>query len=78
MFDTFRTKYILLYLLERQHVYADGVIYIGKKVNNIEEQALDVDKVQVSVNEDGIKENILALTPEEARKLGIKLKHFCA
>lgn len=59
-------------ILERKHVYADVVIYIGKEANNIEEQALDVKKAQEFIDEDGIKEKILALTPEEARKLGIK------
>ncbi len=59
-------------ILKRQHVYADGVIYIGKEANNIDEQALDVKKAQQFIDEDKIKEKILALTPEEARELGIK------
>ncbi len=59
-------------ILERKHMYADGVIYKGKEANNIEEQALDVKKPKEFIDEDGIKEKILALTPEEARKLGIK------
>ena len=59
-------------ILERKHVHADGVIYIGKEANNIDEQALDVKKAQEFVDEDRIKEKILALTPEEARELGIK------
>ncbi len=33
---------------------------------------MDVTKSQVFINEDEIKLKILALTPEEARKLGIK------
>ena len=59
-------------ILERKHVHADGIIYIGKEANNIDEQALDVKKVQEFIDEDRIKEKILALTPEEARELGIK------
>ncbi|WMW23199.1 hypothetical protein RE476_05045 [Methanolobus mangrovi] len=35
-------------ILERRHVYADSVIYIGKESNNIEEQALDVKKLKNS------------------------------
>jgi hypothetical protein len=33
-------------ILGREHVYADGVIYIGKEANNIDEQALDVKKAK--------------------------------
>lgn len=45
---------------------------MGKGNNNIDEQALDFKKAQELIDENGIKEKILALTPEEARKLGIK------
>jgi len=59
-------------ILERKHVQADGLVYIGKEANNIEDQPLDVTKSQVFINEEEIKQKILALTPEEARKIGIK------
>lgn len=59
-------------ILEREHVNADGIIYIGKEANNIDEQALDVRKAQQFIDEDRIKEKVLALTPEEARELGIE------
>lgn len=59
-------------VLERKHIQADGLVYIGKEANNIEAQPLDVTKSQVFINEEEIKQKILALIPEEARKLGIK------
>jgi len=48
------------------------VVYIGKEANNIEDQPLDVTGAQVFINQEEIKQKILALTPEEARKIGIK------
>jgi hypothetical protein len=59
-------------VLERKHIQADGLIYIGKEVNNIDDQPLDIDRPQVFINEEEIKNFILPLTPEEARKIGIK------
>lgn len=59
-------------VLERKNVHADGLVYIGKEANNIEDQPLDVTKYQGFINEEEVRQNILALTPEEARQLGIK------
>lgn len=59
-------------LLERKHVHVEGVVYIGKEANNIDEQALKVREAQIFINEEEIKRKILALTPKEARELGIK------
>jgi hypothetical protein len=58
--------------LERKHIQADGLVYIGKEVNNIEDQPLDVTGAQVFINEEDIRQKILALTPEKVRELGIK------
>ena len=58
--------------LERKHVQADSVIYIGKEANNIDEQALDVKKAQEFINERLVYDFILNLTPEKAREIGIK------
>ncbi|AKB21873.1 hypothetical protein MSWH1_1602 [Methanosarcina sp. WH1] len=58
-------------VLERKYIQADGLVYIGKEANNIEDQPLDVTGAQVFINEVEIKKKILALTPEEARKLGV-------
>lgn len=57
--------------LERKQVQVDGVVYIGKEANNIDDQALDVKKAQVFIDEGEIKRKILALTPMEAREIGI-------
>lgn len=55
-------------VLERKRIHADGIVYIGKEANNIEDQPLDVTGAQVFINEGEIKQKILALTPREARK----------
>ena len=59
-------------VLTRKQVHVDGVVYIGKEANNIDEQALDVQRSQVFINEEKIKLKILGLTPKEAREVGIK------
>lgn len=59
-------------VLERKHILADGLVYIGKEANNIEDQPLGITGAQIFINEEEIKQRILSLTPEEARKLGIK------
>lgn len=61
-------------VLERKHIQADGLVYIGKEANNIEDQPLDMTGVQVFINEEEIKQKVLSLTPEEARKIGIESK----
>ncbi|ABE51551.1 DNA-directed DNA polymerase B [Methanococcoides burtonii] len=59
-------------VLERKHVHADGVVYIGKEANNIDEQELNVTKVQEFINVEEIEQLILGLTPKEAMVYGIK------
>lgn len=61
-------------VLERKHIQADRLVYVGKEANNIEEQPFDVTGVQVFINEEEIKQKILDLSPKEARKLGIKYR----
>lgn len=39
-------------VLERKCIHSDGVVYIGKEANNIDEQELDVKQAQVFVNEE--------------------------
>jgi hypothetical protein len=64
--------------LERKHVHVDGVVYIGKEANNIDEQALKVKEAQIFIDEEKIKQKILGLTPKEAQKLGIKYRSVLA
>ncbi|MHC1754516.1 MAG: DNA polymerase [Methanosarcina sp.] len=59
-------------VLKRRNIQVDGLVYIGKEANNIEDQPLDVSEAQVFINEKEIKQKILALTPEDARNIGIK------
>jgi len=59
-------------VLKRKHIRDNGLVYIGKEANNIEDQPLDVTKPQSFINMGEIKQKILALIPEEALKMGIK------
>jgi hypothetical protein len=59
-------------VLKRRNIQADGLVYIGKEANNIEDQPLDVTNSQVFINEESVRRFIQNLTPEEARKLGVK------
>ena len=61
-------------VLKRKHIHVDGVVYIGKEANNIDEQALKVKEAQIFINEEELKKKILSLTPKGARKLGIKYR----
>jgi DNA polymerase elongation subunit (family B) len=63
-------------ILERKHVEADSVVYIGKEANNIDEQALDVKKAQEFVNKQEIMENILNMSQSEAEALGVSRSRF--
>jgi hypothetical protein len=58
-------------ILERKHIKADSVIYIGKEANNIDEQALDVKKAQEFINKQEIMQKALNLSVPEAEELGI-------
>ncbi|WP_319507631.1 hypothetical protein [uncultured Methanolobus sp.] len=58
-------------ILERKHVNADSVVYIGKEANNIDEQALDVKRAQEFINKQEIIDNILNLSVSEAKALGV-------
>ncbi len=59
-------------VLERKHVQADGVVYIGKEANNIDDQALDVKQAQEFIDEKLVYDFVLKLSPEKAREIGIK------
>ncbi|WP_440951591.1 hypothetical protein [Methanococcoides sp. FTZ1] len=54
--------------LERKHVHSDGVVYIGKEANNIDEQELDVKQAQVFVNEEKLMKIILEMPQKEAER----------
>lgn len=61
-------------VLERKYIQSNGLVYIGKEANNIEDQPVNVIKPQVFIDEEEIKQKILDLSPKEARKLGIKYR----
>ncbi|NPE30356.1 hypothetical protein HNV12_20850 [Methanococcoides sp. SA1] len=57
-------------------VHADGVIYIGKEANNIDEQELDVKKAQEFIDVEEIKKKILKMSQKEAERLGVGRSTF--
>lgn len=61
-------------VLKRKQIQADGLVYIGKEDNNIEDQPLDITGAQVFINEEELKQKILDLSPKEAKKLGIRYR----
>ena len=63
-------------ILGRKHVQADSVVYIGKEANNIDEQALDVKKTQVFINENWIAQEIVKLSQKVAEEWGVDRKTF--
>ncbi len=63
-------------VLERKHIQANGLAYIGKEANNIEDRPLDVTEAQVFINQEKIMQKILALTPEEARKKELSIEIY--
>jgi hypothetical protein len=63
-------------ILERKHIHADSVVYIGKEANNIDEQELDVKKPQVFFNEKLIAQQILSLPQKIAEEWGVDRKTF--
>ncbi|WP_406661987.1 hypothetical protein V7O66_05510 [Methanolobus sp. ZRKC3] len=63
-------------MLERKQVHADSVVYIGKEANNIDEQVLDVKKVQEFVNKQEIMENIPNMSQKMAESLGVSRSRF--
>jgi hypothetical protein len=52
-------------ILEKKHVHADGVVYIGKEANNIDEQELNVKQAQAFVDEEEIKRKFLEISQNE-------------
>lgn len=63
-------------ILERKHVHADGVVYIGKEANNIDEQELNVKQAQAFLNKKEIMQNILDLSQKKAEEWGVDRKTF--
>nr|WP_232221985.1 DNA polymerase [Methanococcoides burtonii] len=63
-------------VLERKHVQADSVIYIGKEANSIDEQALDVKRSQEFINKQEIMGNILNMSQKQAEALGVSRSRF--
>ncbi|APH38231.1 DNA polymerase [Methanohalophilus halophilus] len=58
--------------LARKHIDIDGFVYIGKEANDIDEQELDVVRPQKFIDGKAVEKFILGLTPEDARRIGIK------
>ena len=58
--------------MKRKHVIGGEVRHIGKETKNIEEQFLQLNKPVEYIDEEELKKKILNMSPEEARKLGVR------
>lgn len=59
-------------ILERKHVNVDGIIYIGKETENIEETGiLELPSYTTYIDEEELKKKLLKITPKEAREIGL-------
>ncbi|MCX6815192.1 MAG: hypothetical protein NTY20_06100 [Candidatus Aenigmarchaeota archaeon] len=59
-------------VLERKHIIADGIIYIGKEASNIENTGiLSRPEYSIYMNQEELKERILNMTWKEAREKGL-------
>jgi len=65
-------------LLKRRHVIGEGIAYLGKEANNLEFEPLEGTKFNEYYDEKELREFILNLKPEEARKFGIKYRSTLA
>ncbi len=54
--------------MKRRHIHADSVILIGKEVNNIDDQPLDVGQAQVFINKQEIMDKIMQLDAVKRQK----------
>ncbi len=62
--------------LRRRHIHAQGVVYIGKEANKIDEQPLDVQKPQVFLDKRAFKKRILSMSTAEAKACGVEREAF--
>ncbi|WP_440952226.1 DNA polymerase [Methanococcoides sp. FTZ1] len=65
-------------VLERKHIHANSVVYIGKEANNIDEQELNVKRAQVFVDIEEKKRKILEMSQKEAERCGVGRSTFQA
>lgn len=62
-------------ILERKHVEVNGIVYIGKETENIENTGvLDLPIYTIYPNENSLKEKIMKLTSRDARIIGLNLE----
>jgi len=58
----------------RKKIQADGLVYIGKEANNIEDQPLNVPVDQVFIYENEIKQKVLDFSLKESKGIGTKYR----
>ncbi|MDY9927885.1 hypothetical protein [Methanosarcina sp.] len=64
-------------VLERKHIKADGLVYIRKEANNIEDQPLDITGIQVfGRGDESLKIAIIRLSPRFYPHIGSVLGFF--
>ncbi|MCQ6963556.1 DNA polymerase [Methanolobus chelungpuianus] len=59
-------------VLQRRNLKPTGCVYVGKEANKIEMQELEGIHVEIYPNIEEVREFVDNLTPDEARKIGIK------
>ncbi|WP_135605192.1 hypothetical protein [Methanococcoides sp. NM1] len=62
--------------MKRRYIHVDGVVYIGKEANSIDEQELNVKQAQVFINKQEIMQRILSISQKQAESLGVSRSTF--
>jgi len=62
--------------LQRKHIHAQGVIYIGKEANKIEEQPLQAQTPQIFKDKHAVMDRILSMSTKEAGDLRVGRETF--
>jgi hypothetical protein len=57
--------------LERQFIHSDKIIHIGKEVNNLDKEILEINGAQLFINEKEIAQKILSIRQCQAEKAGV-------
>ena len=59
-------------ILERKHLYVDGLVYTGKEASNLERTGIVDDvRYETYMSDEDLLERITSLSLEEAKNLGI-------
>jgi hypothetical protein len=62
--------------LKRRFIQADKIIHVGKEVNSLEEDILELKGEQIFVNKNEILQKILSIRQSQAEKYGVRRGTF--